>query len=142
MKPAMERGTLLLQDDIGFPKEAGFENQSYLSGWECMKASSADQLAKELNLAGWTFFYTAHEIRVTTFGFNREAMETRTAKRLIQAAKAQECNCLEVSSVKVKRWLGLCRVRTSAHTRHAQQNVICWRTHSWTAILRRCLWNA
>jgi hypothetical protein len=142
VNPLIKGGMLLFEDGIDFPQRMVFEERSYISGWACVEASAASRLGKQLNLAGWTFLCMAREIKVTTFGFNKEAMETRATRRLIRAAKSQACNCLEVSRVRTKQRLGVSALSMYAHARHVQQHVASWPTHSWTDVLRRCLWKS
>jgi hypothetical protein len=61
---------------------------------------------------------------VRVFGFNREKAVHTAVDRLIENAKSQNCNCLEIGRVTMKSFLGLPFARVSAHSRHIQGNSV------------------
>jgi hypothetical protein len=58
---------------------------------------------------------------VRVFGFNREKAVHTAVDRLIENAKSQNCNCLEIGRVTMKSFLGLPFTRVSAHCRQRRR---------------------
>ena len=86
-----------------------------------MKTTSA-QLDRELESAGWTFFYMAGEIRTRGFGFNDESRTDRAVAHVINAVKLEKCNCLEITQIRRRSLLGLPYMSVVAHARHIQKS--------------------
>jgi hypothetical protein len=112
-------GAMLIKDGTVLP-EPSLQGASYSSGWKSVTDIQRRDLEKQLDQAGWTFFYTAGQIKTSAFGFD-EQKRTRTAvRKALQDAQSQACNCLEIDDVTRHSFLGLPYVSVSAHTRHIQ----------------------
>jgi hypothetical protein len=78
---------------------------------------------RKLCEAGWTFFYMAGEVNAIVFGSDSEKTTRRAVKKVIANMKSDRINCLEISQVAAKRFLGLPYVTVSAHPRHIQESM-------------------
>jgi hypothetical protein len=78
-------------------------------------------LDREIHAAGWNFFFMAAQVKVTFFG----AIETKSIQkavgRILGKLKPMNFNCLEVTGIVAKRFLGVPYTVISAHSRHIQQ---------------------
>jgi hypothetical protein len=81
------------------------------------------QLEQELSDSGWTFFFMAGPIRTTTFGFNRDRMSSTALKRVIEGAKQQRCNCVQIDRVEMRSFLTIPYLSLSAYPRHIQKGI-------------------
>jgi hypothetical protein len=115
-------GTMLLEDGTPIPKSMVVATESYSAGWSSIFQSSSAQLGKELESAGWTFFYMAGEIGTTGFGFDDRSRTDRAVSHLIDAVKRQHCNCLEITEMRRRSFLGLPYTSLVAHARHIQRS--------------------
>jgi hypothetical protein len=115
-------GTMLLEDGTLIPKSMIVATESYSAGWSSIFQSSSAQLGKELESAGWTFFYLAGEIRTTGFGFDDRSRTDRAVSQLIDAVKRQHCNCLEITEIRRRSFLWLAYTSLVAHARHIQRS--------------------
>jgi len=56
------------------------------------------------------------------FGADEKQVTGKAIKRIIASLKAKNFNCLEITHVAAKRFLGLPYVSVSAHSRHVQKS--------------------
>ena len=115
----IKSGTILIDEGAALPKTLLHQSSPYSSGWTVM-TSSRSEFEKDINLAGWTFFFLAGSIQATVFGFDKQKAVRTAVDRIITNVKAQDCNCLEITQVKMKSFLGLPYACVSAHSRHVQ----------------------
>jgi hypothetical protein len=63
----------------------------------------------------------AAEVKVMFFGAPGTAKVKNALHRILTKVKPQEFNCLEVTGIVAKRFLGVPYATVSAHSRHIQQ---------------------
>jgi hypothetical protein len=92
------------------------------SGWAALDGARP-AFEKEIQEAGWTFFFMAGEIKATAFGFDKEKTRRTALKRLLANVKSHDCNAIEIARVEDKTFLGMPYVSVSAHARHLQKGL-------------------
>ncbi len=117
-------GTMLLEDSTGMPESVVLDIEPYSMGWSLIVKATAAQLGKDLEGAGWTFFYMAGAIHVSGFGLRDQSRTDRAMAHMIDAVKRQNCNCLEITRVRRKSFLGLPYTSVVAHARQVQRSRI------------------
>lgn len=122
MANTIRAGTMLIQDGTRAPESLIVSIEPYSAGWSFIVKSTAAQLDKELESAGWTFFYMAGEIRVRGFGFNDQSRTDRAVAHVVDAVKRQHCNCLEITQIRRRSFWGLPYTSVVAHARHIQKS--------------------
>src|SRR5437868_9847774 len=115
-------GTMLIEDGTHTPESLGVGTERYSAGWSSIMKSTSAQLGRELESAGWTFFYMAGEIRTSGFGFNDQSRTDRAVAHVMDAVKLQNCNCLEITEIRRRSFLGLSYTSLVAHARHIQRS--------------------
>jgi hypothetical protein len=115
-------GTMLVADDTQTPTTLAVGTEHYSAGWSSIMGSSSTQLGKEIENAGWTFFYMAGEIRTSGFGFNDHSRTDRAVAHVIDVVKREHCNCLEITQMRRRSFLGLPYTSLVAHPRHIQRS--------------------
>ena len=123
MAQTIEIGTLLVKAGTLLPESLQLESGPYLKGWKLVKNLSSSTLDKELSNGGWTFFYMAGELTATAFGPDSEKTTRRAIERVIAKMKPGRFNCLELSRVAAKSFLGLPYVAVAGHARHIQESL-------------------
>ena len=111
----MKAGTII-------PQSLRVETELYLHGWEIIKNSDADALDRDIRRADWNFFFLAASIHATALGYRRESTVRRALERVLAKAEPSEFNCLEITEVSAKQFLGFPYVHVSAHSRHIQRS--------------------
>ena len=115
-------GTMLIEDSTHMPATLVVSTEHYSAGWSSVMGSTSAQLGKEIENAGWTFFYMAGEIRTSGFGFNNQSRTARAVAHVIHAVRREHCNCLEITQMRRRSFLGLSYTSLVAHARHIQRS--------------------
>jgi hypothetical protein len=115
-------GTMFLEDGTCTPESFVVGTERYSAGWSSILKSVSAHLGKELESVGWTFFYMAGEIRGNGFGFNDQSRIDRATAHVIDVVKRQNCNCLEITQISQRSFLGLSYTSVVAHARHIQRS--------------------
>ena len=85
---------------------------------------------RKLCEVGWTFFYMAGEVNAMAFGSDSEKTTRRAIKKVIANMKSGKFNCLEISRVEAKSFLGLPYVTVAGHPRHIQESMYLFQAKS------------
>jgi hypothetical protein len=122
MTDAVKTGTILIERGASMPESLRLEGKSYAGGWRSVGNLDLNELDTAINKAGWTFFFMAGEIKITAFGFDKEQAVRRAVKRVITNVESHNCNCVEITDVSAKSFLGMPYVNVTAHSRHIQKS--------------------
>ena len=122
MTDAIKTGTILIEGGASMPESLRLEGKPYSSHWTAVSNLDLNELDTAIHKAGWTFFFMAGEIKITAFGFDKEGAVRRAVKRVITNVESHKCNCVEITEVSAKSFLGMPYVNVSAHSRHIQES--------------------
>jgi len=122
MTDAIKTGTILIEEGALMPESLQLESQPYSSGWTAVSNLDLNGLDTAINKSGWTFFFMAGEMKITAFGFDREAAVRRAVKQVITNVESHKCNCAEITDVSFRLFLGMPYATVSAHSRHIQES--------------------
>lgn len=117
MENEIRTGTILIEDDALLPETLRSQTRPYSRVWRLVHGMDRDSLGRQIEQAGWTFFYTEGAITATAIGLDSEKTLHRTIGRVIAKLKWDKFNCLEVTRVVEKRMFGFSKVTV----------VACWR---------------
>lgn len=121
MAERIKTGTVLVKEETLLPESLQVESEPYSKGWRLVKGLDGDGLERKIHEAGWTLFFMAGEVSATVLGSDSAGSARRAVKKLMMDANG--FNCLEISRVAGKRFLGLPCVAASGHARHLQQSM-------------------
>ena len=121
MADAIQTGSILIEDGASMPDSLRLEGRPYSSGWRSVSNLGLNELDAAIHKAGWTFFFMAGEIKITSFGFDKDSAMRRAVRRVITDVESHKCNCVEITEVSAKSFLGMPYVNVSAHSRHIQE---------------------
>ena len=122
MTDRIRAGTMLIADGTDMPATVVVGTEQYSAGWSSITGPTSAQLGKEIENAGWTFFYMANELRTAGFGFNDQSRIARAVGHVINAVRRENCNCLEITQLRRRSFLGLSYTSLVAHARHIQRS--------------------
>ena len=122
MAKTIEIGTLLIKEGAPLPETVSLESDPYLKGWRLVKNLGSSGMDRKLCGAGWTFFYMAGEVNAMAFGSDSEKTTRMAVKKVIANMKSDRFNCLEISRVAARSFLGLHYVTVAGHPRHIQES--------------------
>ncbi len=128
MAEKINTGTILIKEGTFLPKSLKLESEPYSKGWRLVKNLRSSGMDRQLFEAGWTFFYMAGEVNAPVVGSDLEKTTRRAVKKVIAYMKSDRLNCLEITQVAARRFLGLPYVTVSAHLRHIQESIFLFHT--------------
>ena len=123
MADKIKTGTILIEEGALLPESLRFESEPYSDGWRAVDNLDGCGLGRKIREAGWTFFYMAGEIKASVFGFDGEKALRRAVNRVLANLKSEKFNCLEITQVASKCFLGLRHVTVFSHPRHIKESV-------------------
>ena len=91
-------GSILIEPHAHLPNGMRLQSEPDSSGWATLNGKRPT-FEKEVQEAGWTFFFMAGEIKATVFGFDRQKTLRAALQRLITNVKSHNCNAIEITEV-------------------------------------------
>ena len=122
MSGTIEAGTIMMKAGTIIPQSLRVETELYSRGWEIIKNAGADAVDRDIRRADWNFFFLAASIHATALGYWGERTVRRAMERVVAKAEPSKFNCLEITEVSAKQFLGFPYVHVSAHSRHIQKS--------------------
>ena len=122
MTPTVQVGTILIADRPQITQFLGLVSEPYSGEWSVVQGLDAFALDRKIHAAGWNFFFMAAEVKVTFFGSLGTTRVRNALRRILAKVRPQSFNCLEVTGIVAKRFLGMPYVTVCAHSRHIQQS--------------------
>ena len=122
MSGPIKAGAIVMKVGTILPQSLRVETELYSHGWEIIKNSDADALDRDIRRADWNFFFLATSIQATALGYLGERTVRRAMERMLAKAEASQFNCLEITKISAKQFLGFPYVHVSAHSRHIQKS--------------------
>ena len=113
----------MISEDTPLVANLPIESEAFLPGWRVVKNLDRATLVQTIEVANWTFFYLAREIRAIVLGRDRLGTLRRAVKCVLAKQKGQQFNSLEITKVASKRFLGIPFMSVAAHSRHIQQGI-------------------
>jgi hypothetical protein len=124
MAEKITSSTILIKEGTRLPEGMQLEGEPYSAGWRLAKNFDGGELDRKIRDAGWNFFYMAGEIKVSVFGRDGEVTRRKAIGQILAKLKFDKFNCLEITQVAAKRFLGLPYVSIAAHWRHIQESLV------------------
>ena len=122
MSGTLKAAAIMMKVGTILPQSLRVETELYSQGWEIIKNSDADTLDRDIRRADWNFFFLAGSIQATALDYWRERTVRRAMERVLAKAEPSKINCLEITEVSAKQFLGFPYVHVSAHSRHIQKS--------------------
>jgi hypothetical protein len=120
----IKTGAVLIAEGTLLPTSLECECESFTPGWSWVRNYDSNGMDRLIDRAGWSFFYIAGGIEMIAFGADQKQAANKAIKRIIASLKTKNFNCLEITHVAAKRFLGFPYVSVSAHSRHVQKERI------------------
>jgi hypothetical protein len=121
MTSGVQVGTILIGEESPMAEVLVLQSEPYFENWSVVKALDGFALDNKIHAAGWNFFFLAAEVKVMFFGAMGVTKVREALQRILRKVKQQNFNCLEVTGIVAKRFLGMPYGTVSAHSRHIQR---------------------
>jgi hypothetical protein len=122
MTATVQVGTILIENSPVMAKALGLQSVPYSANWEVLTALDGLAINRKIQAAGWNFFFMAAEVKVMFFGAFGAKRIRSALQRMLAKVKPLNFNCLEVTGIAAKRFLGVPYTVVSAHSRHIQKS--------------------
>ena len=116
-------GTVLIRENTPFPVDLAVKTDLVFPGWTVVRNLDVCELGRRIQKANWNFFYLAGEIQAIALGRQGSKTGRRAVGRILRKLKREQFNCLEITEIMEKRFLGLPFVSVTAHSRHIQEGL-------------------
>ena len=124
MKSLVEVGSVLIENRPNMAQGLGFDSEPYSDNWNLVLSRNGRDLDNRVRARGWNFLFMAGELRTRFFGAATQNDVRKALMRIVARKREQSFNCLEVTGITGRRFLGLPYTIVSAHSRHIQRS---WR---------------
>lgn len=125
MTPIVQVGTVLIgEESVRMTEVLALESEPYFENWSVVKSLDGIALNDKIRAARWNFLFMADEIKATFFGAVGEGKIRGALRQIARRVRHQNFNCLEVTAIVAKRFLGIPYATVSAHSRHIQQGYL------------------
>ncbi len=122
MPPTVIVGNILMKNSASISQRLGLESEPYTSNWSLITALDSSALDHKARIAGWNFFFMASEVEVRFLGELGAEKIQKALQRILNSVAPQNFNCLEVTGMATRSFLGLPYSVVSAHSRHMQES--------------------
>jgi hypothetical protein len=130
MTKRIQAGSILIASGTPLPQSGIIESEPYLQGWELVKNPDGKGLNQIIATAGWNFFYIASELKTRVFGSDEEKTSRQAIGKIIAKMTSKNFNCLEITGMTRKQFMGLPYLSVSAHSRHIQKSAVLFEEQS------------
>ena len=114
-------GTMMVQEGLLVPNPVQMETDAYTQGWRSVRALDSSSLGRALAARGWHLFFIAGDVKSIAFGRYGNNSLRRAITHIANQVRKLNFNCLELSDIRKKHFLGVPYVLVSAHAYHIQQ---------------------
>jgi hypothetical protein len=122
MATTIKAGSILIAEDIFLPESLLFESEYCAQGWILVKNLNSYGMKQMISKAGWSFLYMTGEIKTKIFGSDEEKTRRKAINQVLKKMRSKRFNCLEITRIAAKRFLGLPYVSVQARPRNIQES--------------------
>ncbi len=115
--------TVLIRENTVLPPDLAVDTEAVFLGWKAVRNLNGYELGRAIHEANWNFFYLAGKIHAIALGRKSQKTLLQAVKRIVSKLKGEQFNCLEITSLLQKRFLGVPFVSVSANSRHIQESL-------------------
>lgn len=113
-------GTVMMRTGLLLPRGVNVTTDPYSKSWDVITGPDTFGMDRSLRAAGWSYFFTAATVHAVTFG-RREGTNARQAvDRILSRVQAQNFNCVEITEISTRHFLGIPYMSVCAHPRQIQ----------------------
>ncbi len=120
MRNQIQAGTMILHQSADIDT-LDVESEPYCQNWRSLGTLDSSELDSKVRAKGWNLFFLAGEIRAVVPAWGGHNTLRRGVERLLAQTRLQHLNCLEVTHILRKYFLGIPYLSIAAHPRHLQE---------------------
>jgi hypothetical protein len=123
MPSSIQIGSILIKEQPLMTERFGLVSDSYSQNWSVVRAVNGFSLDRKIRAGGWNSFFMAAEVQANAFGSVRAGSLRAALGRIFSKVRHENFNCLEVTGIVARSFLGIPYVVVFAHSRHIQKGV-------------------
>jgi hypothetical protein len=127
MANTIKAGSILIDEGILLPESLLFESEYCAQGWILVKNLNSYGMKQIVSKAGWSFLYMTGEVKTRIFGSDEEKTKRKAIEQVLEKMRSKKFNCLEITRIVAKRFLGLPYVSVQARPRQIQESPVLFR---------------
>lgn len=120
---AIRVGTVMMKSGTELPVSAQLEGDTYTPGWRMLRNLDGKSIDTRVRNAGWTFFFMEPNIQAIAWGSHDTSTIQKAVKGILAKVKRSKFNCLEITEIAAKKFLGFPYVSVSGHSRHIKNSI-------------------
>jgi hypothetical protein len=107
MPPAVQVGSILIEEQPLMAQILELETEVYAGNWSLVKALDGSALDHKIRDVGWNFFFMAAGVKSMFFGTIGAEKVRNALYRILGKVRQQDFNALEVTGIVTKSFLGI-----------------------------------
>jgi len=111
---------MMIQEGLLLPTTLELESDSYCEGWRSVKTLDGFSLDRSIRTSGWHLFFMAEQLQAIAFGCGGEKSVSRGEKRIAAEVRSLGFNCMGLTQIVRRHFLGIPYVTISAHSYNIQ----------------------
>ena len=120
MSDQIQAGTMIVHQSAAV-RLLNLESEPYFQKWSSLGPIKSSGLDHKVRAMGWNLFFMAGGITAVVPAWGGRNILRRGVKRLLAQTRLQHFNCLEVTQIHRKYFLGIPYLAISANPRHIQE---------------------
>ena len=122
MNSIVQVGTILIEGRPAIIELLGLMSEPFSGKWCTVQGLDGFALDRKVHVAGWNFFFMVGEVKVSFLGAVGANNLRSALERILVKVRPQSFNCLEVTGIVARSFLGIRYTTVSAHSRHIQSS--------------------
>ena len=120
MNAQIQVGSILVENRAAKVDALAIESEPYVKNWSLLSFLNGRDLDRRVRATNWSFFFLAEAKRARFFGNKSGTGMFKALTRILAEGRTQSFNCLEVTEILDKHFLGIHYTTIVAHCRHLQ----------------------
>jgi len=120
----LQVGSKLVEQDAHMPRVLELNSLNFIDQWRVLSSTSRNTLFDQVAASGWHLFYIAGHLNTMSIGRDREHALQRGVRRLAAKVRSESYNCLEVTEIKTRHFLGIPYLFIAADMLHIQRGFV------------------
>jgi len=120
MSSQVQVGSILVKNQAANVEGLAIESEPYIKNWSLISFLNGRDLDRRVRATNWSFFFLAETKKERFIGERSESGMSKALTRILAKGDEQGFNCLEVTEILDKRFLGIRYTTIVAHCRHLQ----------------------
>jgi hypothetical protein len=123
MPATIHAGTMMIQEGLLLPPTVALESDSYSEGWRSVRTLDSFSLDRSIRTSGWHLFFMAEQLQAIVLGGGEKSV-SRGVKRIAVEVRSLGFNCMGLTQIVKRHFLGIPYVMISAHPYHIQESCL------------------